>query len=117
MTHQLDVEGPAAPPRLNGELTFDEPWQSRVFATTMAACDAGVIEYETFRERLIDQITRRDADTATQLTGDDDQDADRSGADDYWAAWQDAFESLAFDLGVVDDDELGARAEAFAEHP
>ena len=32
----LDVEGPAAPTRRNGELVFDAPWQSRLFGVTMA---------------------------------------------------------------------------------
>ena len=31
----LDTEGPAAPPRANGELVFTAPWQSRIFGTTM----------------------------------------------------------------------------------
>ena len=45
----LDLDGPAAPPRANGELVFEHPWQSRMFATTMALCEAGVIDYDEFR--------------------------------------------------------------------
>ena len=104
MRPELDADGEAAPPRLNGELAFSEPWQSRLFATTMAACDAGLIDYDTFRDHLIAAVAARDA-------------TDQHGPDDYWAAWQDAFETLAFELGLVDDDELGVRAEAFAAHP
>lgn len=104
MTLELDVDGAAAPPRVNGELAFGEPWQSRLFATTMAACEAGLISYDTFREHLIEQVARRDA-------------GSEHTADDYWAAWQDAFEQLAFRNGLIADTELDARAEAFAEHP
>jgi hypothetical protein len=98
---ELDVDGAAAPPRANGELAFDEPWQSRLFATTMAACDAGLIDYETFRDHLIAQVAERD----------------EEGLGEYWAAWQDAFEALAVDVGLVGDAEIAERAEAFAEHP
>jgi Nitrile hydratase beta subunit, N-terminal len=97
---ELDLEGAAAPPRANGELAFTEPWHSRLFATTMAACDAGLIDYPTFREHLIVQVARHELD----------------GPGDYWAAWQDAFEALAFGAGLVGEKELGERAAAFAEH-
>lgn len=101
MTPELDVEGPAAPPRANGELVFNEAWQSRLFATTMAACDAQLIAYDDFRDRLIERIAVHD----------------ETGADDYWAAWQDAFEALTVEVGLVADDEIAERATAFAEHP
>jgi hypothetical protein len=92
----LDADGPAAPPRANGELAFEHPWESRLFATTMALCDAGLVDYETFRERLIEEIAAR--------------------PDAYWSSWQDALESLLADSAVVDAAELAARAVAFAEH-
>ena len=57
MRPELDTAGAAAPPRLNGELAFDEPWQGRLFATTMAACDAGLVDYDTFRDRITIPIT------------------------------------------------------------
>ena len=37
----LDQEGPAAPPRTNGELVFELPWESRVFGLTMSLYEAG----------------------------------------------------------------------------
>ena len=100
MRPELDAAGAAAPPRVNGELAFEEPWQGRLFATTMAACDAGLIDYDTFRDHLIDEIAARDA----------------SEPGDYWASWQDAFETVAVAAGLVDDHELDDRARAFAEH-
>jgi hypothetical protein len=36
MTAPLDIEGPVAPPRSNGELVFAEPWESRAFAAALA---------------------------------------------------------------------------------
>jgi nitrile hydratase accessory protein len=93
---ELDPDGPAAPPRLNGELVFEEPWQSRVFATTIALCDAGVIDYEDFRQRLIAEIANH--------------------PDAYWSSWSEALEELLVERGLCDPDELSARAQAFADH-
>ena len=104
MRPHLDDDGAAAPPRANGELAFSEPWHSRLFATTMAACDAGLIDYATFREHLIAHVAEHD--------GHDDP-----GPDNYWAAWLDAFEALALDVGLVDESELADRASAFDRHP
>ena len=48
----LDVDGPAAPPRTNGELAFAHPWERRLFGVTMALTQSA-FEYAHFRERLI----------------------------------------------------------------
>jgi hypothetical protein len=93
---ELDVDGPAAPPRSNGEMAFDEPWQRRLFATTMALCAAGELDYEDFRQRLIREIG--------------------SGPGPYWASWQDALEGLLAERRLCRPDELAARAERFAAH-
>jgi nitrile hydratase accessory protein len=53
---RLDLEGPAAPPRANGELVFDAPWQTRVFGLTHALCDRGSLDWNEFREQLIAEI-------------------------------------------------------------
>jgi hypothetical protein len=92
----LDLDGPAAPPRANGELVFEHPWQSRIFATTMALCQSGAIAYEDFRRRLIAHI------------------ADHP--DEYWSSWEDALVELLAARGLCDVDELDARARAFAAH-
>jgi nitrile hydratase accessory protein len=92
----IDVDGPAAPPRANGELVFDEPWQQRLFATTMALCATGAFTYAEFRRRLIDQIG--------------------STNEPYWWSWQDALEHLLADVRLCRPDELAARADAFAAH-
>ena len=53
---RLDLDGPVAPPRRNGELVFAEPWESRVFGLTMALHQAGIFIWDEFRSRLIDAI-------------------------------------------------------------
>ena len=37
----LDIEGPAAPPRSNGELVFAEPWESRAFGMAVSPVRGG----------------------------------------------------------------------------
>ena len=100
MKPELDREGVAAPPRTNGELSFEHPWQGRLFATTMAACDANLIDYDVFRDHLIAEIARRDDEAAGE----------------YWSAWQDAFEKLGLELGLFGSGEIDDRAAAFAAH-
>ena len=56
-----DPAAPAAPPRSNGELVFEEPWESRAFGAAVALHDAGVIDFESFRERLVDEIAAWEA--------------------------------------------------------
>jgi hypothetical protein len=51
----LDVDGPAAPPRTNGELIFAAPWERRVFGVTMSLADR-LFRYEDFRQNLIGRV-------------------------------------------------------------
>ena len=53
---RLDEDGAAAPPRENGELAFSAPWESRLFGLTMALVEAGRLDWEAFRGRLIGAI-------------------------------------------------------------
>ena len=54
----LDLHGTAAPPRSNGALVFETPWEGRLFGITMALHDAGHFEWEEFRRLLIEEIAR-----------------------------------------------------------
>lgn len=51
------MDGPAALPRSNGELVFDEPWQGRAFGTAVALVRSLGLDWEEFRSRLIAEIT------------------------------------------------------------
>ena len=80
----LDVDGIAAPPRRNGELIFEAPWQSRVFGL----CAAIVETYfdgdrEPFRQQLIAAIAAE---------------PDRP----YWDSWTIALQQLALEEGLLD---------------
>jgi nitrile hydratase accessory protein len=97
---ELDVEGPAAPPRSNGELVFAEPWEGRAFGLTMALVDGGAIEYETFRTALIERIGGAGTDGFR-----------------YYRCWLQALEQVVAGSGLVSADDLGARAAQFAARP
>ena len=79
------VDGPAAPPRRNGELVFEAPWQSRVFglcAAIVETCFEG--DREPFRQHLVAAITAE---------------PDRP----YWDSWTLALQQLAVDTGLLDE--------------
>ncbi len=101
----LDQEGPAAPPRSNGELVFEQPWESRLFGITMAMHEAGLFDWEEFRHLLIDEIRIWDA-------------ANHAEEDwSYYERWAAAFERLLANKGLFQTDEIEARTDAFAARP
>lgn len=100
----VDEGDASAPPRANGEIVFQHPWQRRSFATTMALFDAGVVDREDFRQHLIAEIARRDRE------GD-------VGASAYWDAWHDALELLVAELRICAPEEITERARRFDRHP
>ena len=93
----LAVEGPAAPPRSNGELVFAEPWESRAFGMALSLHRAGVFEWSAFQAELIAAIA---SDEATRQPDEPFS---------YYRCWLQALESLLQALGLVDADQLRAR--------
>jgi nitrile hydratase accessory protein len=94
---QLDVEGPAAPPRSNGELVFAAPWESRAFGLAMALHDGGLFEWESFRRQLIAAVARAES---------------AGGEFSYYRCWLEALQTLLDSSGLVDSasvEELAAR--------
>jgi nitrile hydratase accessory protein len=89
------ITGPDGPPRANGELVFEAPWESRAFGAAVALHEAGALDYERFRAALIEEIAASD------------------GA--YYERWAAALERVLVAGGVVSEDELDARAAAL-EH-
>ena len=100
-----DREGPAAPPRQNGELVFAAPWESRLFGLTMALHRSGLFEWDEFRRLLIDEI---ESWQRAHPAG---------GAWSYYERWQAAFERLLASKDVCARAELGERAAALAGRP
>ena len=101
----LDVEGPAAPPRRNGELVFAAPWESRLFGLTLSLSRAGVFAWEEFRARLIAEIRAWEAAGHPQAEW------------SYYERWQAAFEDLLAAKGLCAPPELERRVRALAARP
>jgi nitrile hydratase accessory protein len=101
----LDVAGPAAPPRQNGELVFEAPWERRVFGLTMALVEAGAIEYARFREHLIAEIAAWEASRPPEESW------------SYYRCWARALEALLIDQSALRSSELETRVEALAQRP
>ncbi|MCD2194391.1 nitrile hydratase accessory protein [Actinomycetospora endophytica] len=94
MSTTLDMDGPAAPPRSNGELVFAAPWESRAFGLVVTLVDSGRFTYEEFRSRLIVRVGEVEARP-------------------YWEAWLAALEDML--SGTVDEATVTARAAALRE--
>lgn len=60
-TVRLGAMGSHAPPRRNGELQFEAPWEARAFGVATALADAGVFSWAEFREALISEISEWEA--------------------------------------------------------
>ena len=94
---ELDVDGPAAPPRSNGELVFAAPWESRAFGLAMALHDGGLFDWETFRQQLIAAVAGAEA---------------SGGEFSYYRCWLEALGVVLDTAGLVD---LASVAERTAE--
>ena len=84
-SESFDADGAAAPPRRNGELVFEAPWQSRVFglcAAIIETCFDG--DRKPFRQRLIAAIAAE---------------PERP----YWDSWTIALERLVVEAGLIDE--------------
>ncbi|HUP99681.1 MAG TPA: hypothetical protein VM093_04405 [Aeromicrobium sp.] len=93
----LDVDGPAAPPRSNGELAFAEPWERRVFGVTMALTQQ-VFSYDDFRRHLMARVGE-----APQRP--------------YWESWAAALEDALAAACALDPSAIDARHQAFLARP
>jgi nitrile hydratase accessory protein len=102
---ELAITGPAAPPRSNGELVFEAPWESRLFGVTLALHDAGCFEWPEFQQRLIAAVGRWEAG------------AREGEAYRYYERWAEALESLLEERGIMSVDAVDARAGALAARP
>jgi nitrile hydratase accessory protein len=105
MTAPLDIDGPAAPPRSNGELVFSEPWESRAFGMAVSLYQAGAFTWAEFQAALVARIGAWET---------------ASGQDEpwnYYQLWLAALEDVLTSQRAVSEDEVTARARALAQRP
>jgi nitrile hydratase accessory protein len=113
--HEMRDEG--APPRRNGELVFDEPWEGRAFGMAIALSEKGYYPWEEFRSRLIQTIGQWEHEHAADLAEQeiDPHDPAHCGHPEwsYYGQWLATFESLLLDRGMVGKEELDRRTQEF----
>jgi nitrile hydratase accessory protein len=105
MSAPLDIEGPAAPPRSNGELVFAEPWESRAFGMTVSLYEAGAFSWPRFQAALVARIAAWEAGAA------------QGEPYNYYRLWLAALEDVLVGLRAVSTDEVTTRAQALAQRP
>jgi len=91
-----------APPRSNGELLFQRPWEGRAFGVAIALSKKGHYEWEDFRQELIASIAEWEA---THRQDDPDW--------DYYHRWLLALERLVLDSNLIEHEELEKRTLEF----
>jgi nitrile hydratase accessory protein len=89
--------GEAAPPMVDGEPVFAEPWEGRAYGLALDLVERRGLPWEAFRSRLIEAIA---------------ESADRP----YFESWVIALERLAATTGVTTDDLHHERVESAAYH-
>jgi nitrile hydratase accessory protein len=85
------MPGRAAPPRRNGELVFEAPWQGRAFGLALGVVRALGLPWRELQERLIAEI-------------------DAAPERPYYESWVAALERLVVERGAVTRDEIERRA-------
>ncbi len=105
MIAPMDSEGPAAPPRANGQLIFAQPWESRAFGMAVTLYETNMFTWAQFKAALIARIARWEA-------------APTQGAGwNYYQHWLGALQDVLVDCGAVPAADVSARAELLAQRP
>ncbi|MDH3755361.1 MAG: nitrile hydratase accessory protein [Acidimicrobiia bacterium] len=105
LADQLPIDGPGAPPRSNGELVFDAPWEGRVFGIAVALAEAGVFTLADLQAELIAAIARWEA------LGEPVENYR------YYECWLAALERLVVGQTPLSIDQIDERSEQFVARP
>tara|TARA_Y100000746_G_scaffold231589_1_gene245795 strand:- start:1855 stop:2193 length:339 start_codon:yes stop_codon:yes gene_type:complete len=96
----------AAPPRTNGELLFEAPWQSRAFGVAADLVESDCFSWSEFRGSLIDAIqTWENLETQNQPPW------------DYYTCWVTALEQLVFRKVLLKPAEVDLRSREYVDRP
>ena len=97
---------PVAPPRNNGELIFEAPWQSRAFGVAADLVASGHLTWNDFREYLIESISEWET-----------MKSDEQQSWDYYSCWLTALERILTKRSLLDGEEFEIRAARYASRP
>ena len=99
------LEGNLQPPMANGEVLFEEAWQSRVFAMTILLYQDGLFSWNEFQDELIEVIGRWDAVN------------DETRQYEYYDHFSEALNTLLNKKNIVASGEMGKRTDEYASRP
>ncbi|WP_017728922.1 nitrile hydratase accessory protein [Halalkalibacterium ligniniphilum] len=95
----------SAPPRKNGELDFQDPWESLSFGMALALYEEkNFTSWDVFRDRLIQEIAMWEKENGEHKDNPDWN---------YYEQWLKALESLVVETGMLDKCDVDARAKEF----
>lgn len=96
----MPLTGSMTPPKANGEVVFEAPWQGRVFGMARALCEQGVYEWDEFRACLIHEIG-----------------GDNAGDKPYFDHFMNALTVLLDKKSVAVSDEVRNKTDEFLARP
>lgn len=108
-----EMRGEGAPPRSNGELIFNEPWEGRAFGIAVALSQAGHYSWDAFRARLIEAIGRWQRKHPRDPANEHEPATCGQPGWSYYEQWLIALEGLLLEEGMVDQEELERRTHEF----
>ncbi len=95
-----DSRGPLAPPRKNGELVFDAPWQGRAFGMALA-----VRARRPYRWKELQALLEKRIAAAGSL----------DASSRYYEHWVAALELLLEQRGLISAEEVDQRADEYLD--
>src|SRR5262249_45962237 len=101
-----DADSAAALPRANGELVFEEPWESRAFGVAVALSERNAFAWDRFRQELIAEIAGWEREHGER---------DLAGWS-YYQRWLASLEHLLLADGLLEAGEIDARMAELEEH-
>jgi nitrile hydratase accessory protein len=108
-----EMRGEGSPPRRNGELVFNEPWEGRAFGMAVALSEKGFYPWEVFRQRLIRAVADWERHHLVEAVHEHDTATCSHPEWNYYEQWLCAFEGLLLEQGLVTPQELDQRTEEF----
>jgi|SRR5690625_518838 len=101
------MEEENAPPRKNGELVFEEPWEGRSFGIALALYHSKAItDWEDFRSRLIEEIGKWEENNPNETN--------ESNPDwNYYEHWLAALERLVLEKNLLKTEEIDSRSNEY----
>lgn len=107
--NDLELEGPIEPPRKNGELVFEAPWEARTFGIAMLLNQRDVNPWREFSSRLAAEVAGDGASADVPVLPPPPDTESR-----YYRQWLAALEGLVRERGLISAEELDARTDEFA---